>query len=229
MTKPIDHPAENKKPKPESFKIKIDKLDLETENPLPTGRELLLLAGKMPVERYQIHLRTKGGALEAVGLDATVDLRQPGVERFVTLPLDQTEGEAEPRRDFAMAENDLLALDALGLRWEAISENGVARVVIRDYPIPPGYTVAANDIFLRLEPSYPTTQIDMVYAHPPLVRSDGRPIRYTVSDVFEGKSWQGWSRHRTPANPWRPELDDIGTHLALVNHWFADELAKAAA
>lgn len=94
MTRPNKNPAEDTKgPKPAAYKLKIDKLDLETGNPAPTGRELLALAGKTPPERYQLHQRTNGGRLEEVPLDGTVDLREPGVERFITLPLDQTEGE----------------------------------------------------------------------------------------------------------------------------------------
>ena len=230
MTRPNKNPAEDTKgPKPAAYKLKIDKLDLETGNPAPTGRELLALAGKTPPERYQLHQRTNGGRLEEVPLDGTVDLREPGVERFITLPLDQTEGEGvAPRRDFALPETDLVALNALGLRWEAVSEGGVTRVVIRDYPVPAGYNVGKADIFLRLDPSYPTTQIDMVYVFPHLARTDGYPIRSLVSDLFEGKTWQGWSRHRTSANPWRPDIDDIGTHLRLVDFWFAAELQKAA-
>lgn len=231
MTKPIENPAAevSKGPKPATYKIKVDKLDLETGNPTVTGRELLTLAGKTPPERYQLHQRTKGGRLEEVTLDGTVDLREPGVERFITLPLDQTEGEAaQPRRDFALLEPDVAALDAFGLRWEAVSEGGVARVVIRNYPVPAGYNLAQADICLRLDPGYPTTQIDMVYVFPHLARADGYPIRALVSDIFEGKTWQGWSRHRTADNPWRPDIDDIGTHLRLVDFWFAAELKKAA-
>lgn len=79
--------------KPQVFKIQIDKLPLlETSNPTPTGRDLLILAGKNPPEQYAIYLKAKGGQPRRIGLTDTVDLREPGVERFVTLPLDQTEG-----------------------------------------------------------------------------------------------------------------------------------------
>ncbi len=79
--------------KPQVFKIQIDKPPLlETTNPTPTGRDLLTLAGKNPPEQYAIYLKVKGGQPVRIALDQTVDLRQPGVERFVTLPLDQTEG-----------------------------------------------------------------------------------------------------------------------------------------
>jgi len=74
------------------FKIIIDKTHHETRNPTPTGRELLELAGLKPVEHFGIYLKHKGAQPQRIKLDETVDLRAPGVERFVTLPLDQTEG-----------------------------------------------------------------------------------------------------------------------------------------
>lgn len=78
--------------KPLSFKIQIDKAHLVTDNPTPTGRFLLNLAGKIPPDQYAIYQKVQGGQPKRIGLDAEVDLREPGVERFVTLPLDQTEG-----------------------------------------------------------------------------------------------------------------------------------------
>lgn len=78
--------------KPQPFKIQIDKAHLVTDNPTPTGRFLLNLAGKTPPEQYAIYQKIQGGQPKRIGLDAEVDLREPGVERFVTLPLDQTEG-----------------------------------------------------------------------------------------------------------------------------------------
>ncbi len=74
------------------YKIQIDKPFFEISNPTPTGRELLDLAGKKPPEQFALYLKIKGGQPKRIGLDEKVDLREPGVERFVTLPLDQTEG-----------------------------------------------------------------------------------------------------------------------------------------
>ena len=78
--------------KHQSFKIQIDKAHFEIKNPTPTGRELLTLAGKIPPEQFAIYLKIKGGQPQRIGLEVEVDLREPGTERFVTLPLDQTEG-----------------------------------------------------------------------------------------------------------------------------------------
>jgi len=78
--------------RPHSYRIQIDKGHFEITTPLPTGRELLVLAGKLPPEQFGLYLKVRGGQPRRIGLDEAVDLRAPGTERFVTLPLDQTEG-----------------------------------------------------------------------------------------------------------------------------------------
>lgn len=83
-------PGEGQRPR--LYKIQIDKAFFETGDATPTGRALLQLAGKAPVEQFAIYLRAQGGQPSRIELDEIVDLRKPGVERFVTLPLDQTEG-----------------------------------------------------------------------------------------------------------------------------------------
>jgi hypothetical protein len=78
--------------KPAVYKIQIDKVEYDFADPTPTGRDLLTKAGKIPPEQFAIYLKAKGNQPQRIGLDESVDLREPGVERFVTLPLDQTEG-----------------------------------------------------------------------------------------------------------------------------------------
>lgn len=77
---------------PQPFRIQIDKDHFELSNPTPTGRELLELAGKTPPERFGIYQKVRSGQPQRIQLDQTVDLGEPGTEKFVTLPLDQTEG-----------------------------------------------------------------------------------------------------------------------------------------
>lgn len=210
---------------PTMFKIQIDKQMLETRDPTPTGRQLLELAGKRPPEQFGLYLKPKGGQPKRIGLDEHVDLREPGVERFVTLPLDQTEG-LGLRSQFALPEEDINWLEGQQLRYELVEEGGVLRVVMYDIPIPAGYNVSAVTANVRIDAGYPDTQIDMVYFFPALARIDGRAIGALSSDTFDGKSWQRWSRHRTPANPWRPGIDNLGTHFSLVQEWLARELKK---
>lgn len=211
---------------PHVYKIQIDKAFYELHDPTPTGRELLEKAGKTPPERYAIYEKVKGGPPRRVELNQHVDLRHPGVERFVTLPLDQTEGLGE-RRQFMLPEEDRDWLEIYGHRYELVNEDGVLRVVLYGLVTPPGYNHPQVDLNVRIESGYPDTQIDMVYFHPPLARADGKPIKAISTDSFDGKTWQRWSRHRTHANAWRPGVDCLMTHIAQVRHWLESELTKA--
>ena len=207
------------------YKIQIDKDIYSVDHPILSGRELLDIAKKKPVEQFAIYLKISDGPPRRIAPDEKVDLRQPGVERFLTLPLDQTEG-FDGRRDFSLPQADLDWLHSTGLHFELVSQNGVLRVVLYGFQVPDGYDRRQVDVNVRIDPGYPDAQIDMVYVHPPLARADGVPIRALAGDSFDGKAWQRWSRHRTPANPWRPSLDNLATHFGLVEEWFARELRK---
>ena len=207
------------------YKIQIDKDFVEVPVSRLTGRELLEYAGKKPAQNYAIYLKVKGGQPKRIGLEEKVDPSQPGVERFVTLPLDQTDGFGG-RRQFTLPQEDLKWLDSTSCSFELVAEGCVLRVVLYDFPIPRGYLRPQADVNVRIESGYPDTQIDMVYVHPALQRADGKPIAAISTDQFDGKQWQRWSRHRTSANPWRPGVDNLATHFGLVEHWLSRELTK---
>jgi hypothetical protein len=220
--------ADNHKGKPPPvYRVQIDKTIYDFDHPVVTGVELLTKAGKTPVQDFALYRKLKGLPPERVAdLQAPIDLADQGVERFVTLPLDQTEGLGR-RREFALPEEDQDWLDACGLEYDLVNEGGVLRVVLHAFPIHPGYDHSHVEANVRIEPGYPDSQIDMVYFHPPLARVDGRPIGALCNDAFDGKVWQRWSRHRTGANPWRPGVDNLSTHFALVESWLAREFKKA--
>lgn len=209
------------------YKIQIDKDHFEVTKAQPTARELLTIAGKVPPEHFALYLKPPRGAPERIDLDKKVDLREPGTERFVTLPLDQTEGLGTDRREFDLPAEDCEWLDAIGHRYELVRDGGTLRVVIYDFPVPSGYNVDAVTVNVRIESGYPEAQIDMAYFYPALARLDGRGIGAICADAFDGKDWQRWSRHRTPANPWRPGVDSLATHFALVESWLTREFTKA--
>jgi hypothetical protein len=133
------------------------------------------------------------------------------------------------RREFSLTEDDEDGLTAVGYEWDALIENRTRWLIVRKYPILTGYNVAAADAALRIQPSYPDVQIDMVYFNPALTLRSGRPIGALTMHALEGKQYQQWSRHRTAANPWRPGLDNVCTHFLQVDSWLARELLKAAA
>jgi hypothetical protein len=79
-------------PQCRAYRIRIDKQKYVVTRPALTGRELLELAEKNPPEQYRIDQKLCGGKTVKIGLDEKADFTAPGVERFMTLPLDQTEG-----------------------------------------------------------------------------------------------------------------------------------------
>lgn len=132
-----------------------------------------------------------------------------------------------PRREFSLPPADVEYLDTQHAGWEAIKNGTVNWLIIGQFTVPSGYTVAATQVALRLEPSYPDTQLDMAYFHPALRRQDGKAIAATEStENIDSKTFQRWSRHRTAENPWRPGVDDVSTHLAQVQHWLVREFQK---
>jgi len=132
------------------------------------------------------------------------------------------------RREFQLNEEDVAGLDGAGYAWDAIVEQRVNWVVVRGFSIPAGYNVPAADAALRIGPSYPDDQIDMVYFHPALALQNGRQIKALTPFALEQKQYQQWSRHRTAANPWRPGLDNVCTHLIQVRNWLDRELPGAS-
>lgn len=131
------------------------------------------------------------------------------------------------RREFRLPEADEAYLNARELPWETIVEGGSRWLIIHDYPIPTGYNHATAWVALLIPPGYPDVQIDMVYFSPHLVLASGRTINALSPHSLDGKVWQRWSRHRTLANPWRPGIDDVSTHLVLIDDWLARERRAA--
>lgn len=79
-------------PPGQHYIIMVDRQNYTVKLECLSGREILTLAGKTPVERFQLNQRLKGGKVLKVGYDQTVCFTEPGIEKFMTIPLDQTEG-----------------------------------------------------------------------------------------------------------------------------------------
>lgn len=129
-----------------------------------------------------------------------------------------------PRRHFRLPQDDEAFLDGTEWRWETVVDGSARRLVIYGFPVPPGYGREVVDLYLRIDGGYPDALIDMVYVTPALAKVTGGAIGALSTEPFDGRTWQRWSRHRTAANPWRPGLDNVETHLALVTEWFAREV-----
>lgn len=79
-------------PKKAKYLIKVDKKKYPVDVESMTGKEILELAGKLPAENFQLRQKMKGGTVNKIGLNERVDFTEPGVEKFMTIPLDQMEG-----------------------------------------------------------------------------------------------------------------------------------------
>ncbi|MBL4890307.1 MAG: multiubiquitin domain-containing protein [Rhizobiaceae bacterium] len=84
--------AGKKPPRSKGYRILINGKPFVSKKARITGREVLILGGKTPPENFTLRVKLAGHKPERVGLDEVVDLRHPGVEKFKSLPKDQTEG-----------------------------------------------------------------------------------------------------------------------------------------
>jgi Multiubiquitin len=74
------------------YRIRVDKTVLVVDGPTITGRGILEVANRTPAERYRLDQKLRGGETRKIELETVVDLTTPGLERFMSIPLDQTEG-----------------------------------------------------------------------------------------------------------------------------------------
>lgn len=209
------------------YLITIDRVRYVVDDCL-TGRELLLAANK-DLHRFQLRQSVRQGrkvVVEVVKLDQKVCFTKAGIEKFMTLPLDQQEGEFIARRQFHLPEEDIEFLEGQGLPWDTVLDGSGSYVLIHDVPVPEGYNHHSVTAAIRIESGYPQTQLDMVYIYPPLARLDDQSIGALCDQPIDGKPFQRWSRHRTAENPWRPGVDNLATHMGLVSYWFEQEFIK---
>lgn len=79
-------------PLAKGYRIRINGEPFVVNEPEPTGRAILTLAGLLPADNYTLRVKLAGERPHKVELDQRVDLRHHGVEKFKALPRDQTEG-----------------------------------------------------------------------------------------------------------------------------------------
>lgn len=81
-----------KKPHGKKYKFMVRNNVFETENRFITGEEVLKTAGLIPPGAYKLDLKMKGNRYREIGLNETVDLSDPGIEKFTYISRDQSEG-----------------------------------------------------------------------------------------------------------------------------------------
>src|SRR4051794_6906024 len=89
-----EHPD---KPAPHAkhYAFRVDKQRIVVDAATITGREILGKVDKTP-EGFKLYQHKRGNQPILIVPDQSVNLREPGVERFTTMPKDTTEGLEAP-------------------------------------------------------------------------------------------------------------------------------------
>jgi hypothetical protein len=212
-------------PRAGAYAIRIDDKRYVVRAKSLTGREILKLAGKNSTE-WLLNQKIRKQFVP-IAPDQVVDFTACGVERFTTLPNEQSEGRPQVRRQFALPESDTEVLDAAGLAWETVIDQGNHWVVIHRVPLPDAFVARETSVAIRIPALYPPAALDMAYFAPPVQRADGKLINRTEASVnIEGAAWQQWSRHYSSANPWKPNEYNVFTHFLLCQSWLQREANK---
>lgn len=203
--------------------IKINGKKFTVEQEKISREEILKLVDKDP-DKHRLRMFTKDGKV-ILKEGEIVDLTECGVERFVYEPLDCKEGfVANLSVELPKGDSDFIT--SCELKVDSIKEDKLNWLIFRNFKVPDGYNVEVVDAAILIPPHYPATQLDMIYFNPPLARMDGKQIRTLSNQTIEDKTYQRWSRHRTPLNKWNPEVDDVESHLDLMKSCLIAEFTK---
>ncbi|QOV92119.1 multiubiquitin domain-containing protein [Humisphaera borealis] len=93
-------------------KLEIDKVPFESADPVLTGRQILTLAGKQPVEEHLVFCLGPDRQLEDIDLEETVNLRELDHKIFITFRSDRSfnfelDGRRQPWGSASITETQL--------------------------------------------------------------------------------------------------------------------------
>ena len=115
-----------------------------------------------------------------------------------------------------LPDSEFSFLSSLGTEYEVLAEGGMTCVVLREWPLPPGFNRASSDLLLRLPAGFPDTAPDMWWFSPAVLTEAGTSLPNTESiEHYLGRDWQRWSRHLNPGQ-WRSGVDGLESYLALI-------------
>lgn len=120
--------------------------------------------------------------------------------------------------DILLQEQDEKFLAEKGYVYSLTTEENSLFLVISNFPFPQEfYELDQSDIYIKILPGYPITNLDMFWTNPEVKLKNGQLPAGTISAQEEhfGKKWQRWSRHYT--NPWRPGVDNLRSFIQSIN------------
>lgn len=119
-----------------------------------------------------------------------------------------------------LPQKDREYLEAKSLQYLEYQENGKNGLIIDNYILPVGkYNVSTTRLLILIPQGYNDVNPDMFYCWPTLTLLPGNtpPAATSGQVLFNGTTWQQWSRHLNTGNDWRPGIDGICSYLQKVN------------
>lgn len=224
----LQKPDNGHKP-PKVYKLKIDGKMFDIQDRYVTGRDILVLAQKTPLADYGVALQEHGHNMRPIGLDESVDLEKPGIEKFVTYHTGHSDGEEGPKGSFPfeLPVEDQDYAKSLSENLERVLEGGRRWLLLHNFPIPEGYNHNKVTAAVMLPIGYPQSAPDMVYFYPALALTSGKKIHAAEATVtIQGKTYQRWSRHFLTQEPWRPGIDSLETYALMISGWLEREVVR---
>jgi Prokaryotic E2 family E/Multiubiquitin len=175
------------------------------DNPVQTGASLKTLAGIPLTDTLFLQ---KHGEDEVIGNDTTVTLKD-GDHLHSQPPADYG-------RPVSITGEDL----GLSCAFEVLPQpDGWTFVVINDYALPSAYTPRSVRLLIKLPPTFPDGQPDMLWVNPGIRTAAGGLPAGTGDEQLLGGTWQRFSWHMKPG-AWKPGVSTLRDYMRCVRARF---------
>lgn len=193
-----------------AFKFTVDNRQFEWGKPSISGSSVRKLA--VVADKYNLFLEVRGGHDKPVNAADIIDLTKPGVERFITVIRETTEGL------LALPSMDREYLESHKMAYELESDGKQTGVILKEVSLPAGkFDHESVEVMILLPQGYPDARPDMFFLRPwvKLTTTGSYPNAADQAFNFRGHAWQRWSRH---SEEWRSGVDGLHTMIARVRY-----------
>lgn len=95
-----------------------------------------------------------------------------------------------------------------------VEADGLSNIIVKNHPLPVGYTKASSDILMRLDAAYPLSKPDMFWLEADILLAGGT-IPKNAEEILNalGRKWRRFSWH---FNSWNPATGDLLFFLEFI-------------
>jgi hypothetical protein len=117
--------------------------------------------------------------------------------------------------DDLLPEIDREFLAEKNLKYTASRVGADTHVVIHEFDFPAAYAPRKANLLIILPAGYPNANLDMFWTDTVVKLANGNwPDRSDTHAIYDGVSWQRWSRHFKTA--WRQGTDNLRTFVTTI-------------